>query len=283
MKKIKAINYINGKFLPADKSFVSVMDIGLLRGFGVFDFMVTYNNLPFLLNEHIDRLFHSAGLIGLVIGKSKDGIKNIVVKTLKKNTWKSEKTVRIVVTGGVGNSSTEQSIKPTIIVIVEPKHDYPDEYYKNGVSVFTYDYVRPLAHAKSLEYAKAIAALQISRKKGGVESIYYDGKSKNVSEATTSNLFIVKNGSIVTSDENVLNGVTRDLVLKLLKKKFKVSERKVKLSELYSADEIFMTASNKEIMPVVAVDKKKIGNGKVGILTKEVMNIFRDFVVKGNW
>lgn len=283
MKKRSQIYYVNGKFLPAKKANINVMDIGLLRGFGVFDFIVTYNNRPFLLNEHLDRLFKSASLINLDIGKTKEEIGRIVKNTLKKNAWPEEKTIRIVVTGGIGNSSTEPSPNTTIIIIVEPKHNYPKDYYENGVSVITYDYVRPLALSKSLDYSIAIKALSLSRKTGGIEAVYIDKKGKTVSEATTSNLFLVKNGKVLTPDSDVLNGVTRDLIIKLLKKKYPVKKQKIEISKLFSADEVFITASNKEVMPVVMIDKRKIANGEVGPITKDVISIFRNYVASGKW
>jgi branched-chain amino acid aminotransferase len=283
MKKISQVYYVNGKFLPAKKAVINVMDIGLLRGFGVFDFIVTYNNHPFLINEHIDRLFKSASLINLNIGKTKEEIKKIIKSTLKKNVWPEEKTIRVVITGGIGNSSTEPSPKTTLIIIIEPKHNYPQSYYENGISVITYDYVRPLALSKSLDYSIAIKSLGLSRKKGGVEAIYIDKKNKTVSEATTSNLFLIKNGKIFTSDTDVLNGVTRDLIIKLLKKTYPVKKQEIELSKLISADEVFITASNKEVMPVVVIDNRKVGKGKVGPITKDVISIFRNYVNSRKW
>ncbi len=283
MKKISQIYYVNGKYVLENDAKISVHDIGLLRGFGVFDFLVTYRGKPFLLTEHIDRLFKSASLINLNIGKTKEEIRNIILKTLSRNSWNREKTVRIVVTGGIGNTSTEPSAKATIIVIVEPKHDYPQSYYQSGISTFTFDHIRTLANSKSLDYSNAIKALQVARRSGGVESIYVDKLTNTVSETTTSNLFLVKKGKIFTSSENILNGVTRNLLMKLLKKENPVTQRKVKIPELFSANEIFITASNKEVMPVVKIDNKKIGNGEVGHITKNVMKIFRDFVETGKW
>lgn len=283
MNKLPKIYYVNGKYLPPEKAVINVLDIGLIRGFGVFDFMVTYSNKPFLINQHIDRLFKSATLLNLDIGKTKEEIKKIIITTLNKNKWLEEKTIRIVVTGGVGNSSTEPSSTSTIIVIVDPKHNYPQEYYINGVSVITYNYIRPLALSKSLDYSIAIKSLGLSRKKGCVEAIYFDKKSNKVSEATTSNIFFIKNGRVFTTGSNVLDGVTRNLIIKLLKKHFPVRMKDMTLSDLLSSDEVFITASNKEVMPVVKIDNRKIGDGKVGPITKQIMSIFRNYVDGGRW
>ena len=276
-------HYINGNYLPESKAVISVLDIGLLRGFGVFDFLVTYNNRPFLIDRHIDRLFNSAKILGLTIGKTKREIESIVNNTLSKNINGKEKTIRILITGGVGNSSTEPSAKASIIVIVEDRHFYPNALFENGAKALSYKYSRPFPEIKSLEYSVAIKALNLAKKSGCIEAVYYDEKSGNITEATTSNVFIVKNKQIYTSDNKILFGITRDLVISLCHIIYPVRKRPIKLSDIFSADEVFLTASNKEVMPVVKVDKKKIGNGKVGHVTKDVIQLFRNFVEKGKW
>ncbi len=282
MKKINQTYFVNGKFIPDRKAFISVLDIGLLRGYGVFDFLITYNGRPFLIDDHIDRLFNSAKQIGLKIGKSKRYIKKSVLETLKKNSSENEKAIRIVVTGGVGNSSTEPSEKSTIIIIVDPRHRHPDLYYRKGVKVITYNYIRPTPLVKSLEYTGSIKALNLAKKKHALEAIFIDNKSQTVSEATTSNVFIVKTNYIYTSNRNVLNGVTKDLLIKLLNE-YPVRQKTIYIKDLISADEVFITASNKEIMPVVNIDNRIVGNGKVGPVTKKVMRVFKEFVDSGKW
>jgi len=281
--KISPIYFVNGKHLPKNKAFIGVLDIGLLRAYGVFDFLVTYKGNPFLLDEHTNRLFNSASAIGLDIGKTEKQIKSIVLNTLNKNRWRGEKTVRIVVTGGVGENTITPSSQSTIIVIIDHKHNYPRHLYENGIKTITFNHVRSQALVKSLEYSDAIKALQIARRKGALEVIYIDKSTDRVSEATTSNLFIVKKGKIFTPKDNVLNGITRDTVIMLLKQTNPVVQKIINRKELFSADEVFITASNKEVMPVVAIDDQMIGNGKVGDITKEVMDTFKVFIQKGKW
>jgi branched-chain amino acid aminotransferase len=275
--------YLNGKYIPEKEASISVLDIGLLRGYGIFDFLVTYSGRPFLIDEHINRLFNSASLIGLNIGKTKKDIKNIILQALRKNTDGKEKTVRIVITGGVGINSLEPASKPTIIVIVHPKYDYPNKYYSGGVKIITYNYTRPLASIKSIEYSIAIKALKEARKKNATEALYVNNKNKIISEATTSNLFIVKDNKIITPKDNILYGITRNLVINLYKKSSPIIEKNIPLNELLLADEVFITASNKEIMPVVKINSKKISKGIVGPVTKEVMKLFKDYIESGKW
>lgn len=277
------IYYVNGKFVPKSKAFLSVLDIGFLRGYGVFDYFITYNKRPFLIDEHIDRLFNSAGQIGLKIGKSKEQIKELIIKTLRKNSGSFEKSVRIVITGGVGKSSTDPSDRSSIIVIVEQRHRLPDIYYQKGAKAITYDYVRPSPLVKSLEYTNSIKALNMAKKKNSLECIFVDKKNNTVSEATTSNVFIVKKDTIYTSDHDVLNGITKDLIIRLLKKDNPVIQKTITLNDLMSANEVFISASNKEIIPIIKIDNHNVADGKVGATTRSVMDAFHKFVKSGKW
>lgn len=277
------IFYINGKFVHQENAKIDVRDIGFLRSYGVFDFFVTFNNRPFLLDEHIDRLYNSASLMGININKTKNQIRQIILKILSKNSSGKEKAVRIIVTGGVGVSATEPSSKCSIVVIVENRHFLPKTLYNNGAKVITYAYSRYNPQIKSLEYATAINALALAKQKSAIEAIYFEPKSKNITEATTSNVFMVKNGKIYTTKNNILFGVTRNLIIELCKKDNKVIQRNIKLSELISSDEFFLTSSNKDVLPIVNLDNKIIGNGKVGPITKKVMLKFENFVKKGKW
>lgn len=277
MKKPFSVFYVNGKFLEEKQAKISVLDIGLLRGYGVFDFLVTYNNRPFLLKNHIRRLFNSAHLIGLEIGMTQDKVEKIVLNTIARNDKGYEKNIRIVVTGGVGINSLKPSKNPTIIVTVQPKHNYPQEYYSKGVKIITYNYERPLSDAKSLDYSIGIKALSIASKKNAIEALYVNNENF-ITEATTSNIFIVKKKKIYTPKNNILDGITRSLVIKLCGSTNPVHEKDIKLSDLLSADEAFITASNKEVMPIIKIDNKKIGSGKVGNVTRWVMETFKDFV-----
>lgn len=283
MKKYKATYYLNGRFIPEDQAKISVTDIGLLRGFGVFDFLVTYKNRPFLIDEHINRLFTSASLIGLDIGKTKTQIKQIILKTLLKNSVNSEKTVRILITGGIGETSIIPSSNSTIAIIVQPKHDYPDKYYSEGVKIITFDYSRPMALAKSLDYAVAIRALMDAGKKKAIEALYINHGNNTITEATTSNIFMIKNNNIYTPKDNILNGITRNLVINLMKNRNPIVEKDISLKEFLISDEAFITASNKEVMPIIKIDNRQIGSGKVGPVTKNVMTIYRDFIENGKW
>ena len=153
---------------------------------------------------------------------------------------------------------------------------YPSSYYQNGIKVTTFEATRYLAHAKTLNYLAAITALQKAKKKKAVEAIYID-RLKNIYEGTTSNFFAVINDKLITPKEGVLIGITRRAALKIANKLgIIVLIRNLNLKEVANFQEAFITASNKEIMPVARIDDKIVGNGKVGQVTKKLMEEFRN-------
>lgn len=192
---MKNFHYLDGRWVDSKNLKISVFDLSVLRGFGVFDFLRTYNSRPFRLKEHIDRLFNSAKILGINIGKTKKEIEKLVLTGIKKNR-KGELNIRIVVTGGVGPDSLTQG-KPSIIIAFTPAIDYPAEYYQKGVKIVSFKTKRVLPAAKSLNYQMGILALQKSKKQKAVEAIYIDEKGK-IYEGTTSNFFAVINDKFRT-------------------------------------------------------------------------------------
>lgn len=277
------IYYLNGKFVPKCKALISVHDLGWVRGYGVFDFIVTYGGKPFMLQKHLTRLRNSAKLIGLKIPWTQILLSKLTTETLNKNNNGKEKSIRIVITGGVSDDSTTLPDKPTIAIIVNDKHSYQSTYYKNGVKVITFEPERVNPQAKSLNYTQGISALVTAHKIGAIEAVYINKHADRIYEGVTSNIFLVKNGKVFTPDGDTLVGITRELVRNIVAKKYSVTIREVKISELFGADEVFLSASNKEIMPVVRVDNKKIGKGVPGPITKNIMQEYRAFIDSGKW
>ncbi len=267
--------YVNGKFVPEKDAKISVLDLGLVRGYGVFDFLRTYQGKPFALKEHLQRLINSANIIGLKIPWKISELEKIVLETLKKNKLK-EANIKIVATGGVSPDQITPSKNPTLCVLIYPPALYPSASYTKGVKVVTVPWERSFSGSKSTNYIPAILALKKANKKKAVEALYLT-PVKEVLEGTTTNFFVIKNNILVTPKNGVLMGITREIVLKLAKKVVKIKEGPIKYSELSKVDEAFITASNKEIMPVVEIDNIKIGNGKVGNNTQKIIKLFREY------
>jgi branched-chain amino acid aminotransferase len=271
----ESVFYVNGRFVPESRAFVGVSDLGLLRGYGVFDYTRTYNREPFRLNDHLERLQNSAKLIGLVLPWSRDQLAESVCRTLQRNPT-GEKSVRIVATGGESPDSFTPTGRPSLIIMVKPIHVYPKAVYTQGIKVITFPGRREIPEAKTLNYAQAIRALRLARQKGAEEALYvYDGM---ISECMVCSFFGVRDDVIVTAGTGVLNGITRKTILELIKGRMPVEYRNVAMSETPSLDEAFLTSSSHEVVPIVQIDQTTIGDGKPGPLTREIMRLFSDHV-----
>jgi len=272
------IFYINGKFVPENKASISVYDLGLLRGFAVFDFLRTYNFKPFYLKEHLKRLLNSANIIGLKHNYSLKKLEKIVIKTLYKNKHLKEANIRIILTGGNAKDFITPS-KPNLIVMITPVKNLPEYYYKNGGKLITKTYERINPKAKTIIYTDSVRFLMEAKKKKAIEVLLID-KDGNILECTTSNFFAVKNNEILTPPTGkILEGITRKVVIEICKKYgIKIIEREIQSEEIRDFDEAFITASNKEILPIVRIDKIKIGNGKPGEITRLLMEKFKNLV-----
>lgn len=287
------INYINEEFVKSDDAKISVFDLAVLRGYGVFDFFRTYNSKPFKLKEHIQRLLNSCKIIDLKIRWELNELEKIVLKTLEKNIREnpcsnhnnprkstlSELNIRIAITGGESNDSiTPQN--PQLIVLITPATVYPEKFYKNGVKIISWPSERILPEAKSTAYLMAIKGLMFAKKKGAIEILYIE-KNGKILECATSNFFAVKNEKLYTPKlDGILSGITRKVIIDLAKKlKIPVFEKNIFYKDIRYFNECFITASNKEIMPVNQIDNFKISApGKITkILAEEFKKLTLNF------
>ena len=266
--------YLNGKVIPVSQAKINVTDMGLLRAYAVFDFMCVYNGRVFLAEEHLDRFEKSAQLLNLKIPLSRKKIL-FVIEMLLKKSLKKEANIRIVLTGGETFGAKHDTKKRTFFILVEDGFRLPPALYKKGAAVVTLEYERTFPTAKTTNYAAALLDADRRKKEGAVETLYVSGDK--VLEATTSNFFIFKGDTLITPKNNVLIGITRNTILHLAKAAFKVEERDIFRSELADADEAFLTATNKEVLPIVKIDTRPVGTGLPGKKTLWIMNAFRDY------
>ncbi len=270
--------YFNNQITTLDKIKISPYDIGILRGYGVFDVMCTQNQKAFLMDEHWKRFQDSADTLDLQIPISFEEYKKVIKELIVKNGFQKS-TIRTILTGGKSSNAFTPEGNETFYILIEKAIDLPQEIYKQGASVITLNYKRTLPHAKITNYIMAIKHQKEKEKNNALEIIYT--KNNQALEATTSNFFIVKNENVITTNKEILHGVTKNLVIKLAKKnKISVEEKDITIDELFNADEVFLTASNKNIVPIVEIDNKKIQDGKVGKTTKKLMKLFSNFAEK---
>ncbi len=261
------IHFLNGKFVSEDGLLISPRDLGFVRGYAVADFIVTYNHRPFKLTEHIDRLFKSAEIIGLKIPWSKEQINSWVKETLNKNNKDTEKTIKIVLSGGVSHS-LHQAETPTIVIIISPRIRKPASDYEKGIKIIAVDYKRQYPEAKHTHYVEAIKQLAKLKNEGIEDVIYYD--DSQVYEGSGTNIFAVINNKLVTTKTNIVYGITRNTILEILKFPIPIEVRDFTFDELLKATEVFITGSNSEVRGVIEINGKSVGNRKVGEITKEV-------------
>lgn len=270
------VYYIDGEFVTEDQAMIPAKDITVLRGFGVFDFLITYNKQPFFLEAHVARLENSAKDIGLTLGHSNKEICDIVVQTLEKNPHHAESNIRIVYSGGISPDGVTPQGNGILMVMVTPKYELPAWWYTDGAKIITVDMERFIPTSKSTNYLSAVFAQQKAHKTGAVEAIYKD-RENHLLEGTTTNLFCFKGNTLITPPDGILPGITRSVVLDLLKDSYEIQLRHIQEDELGEMDEVFITASNKEIVPVIQVDDLKIKDGKPGDKTKDLLGKWADY------
>ena len=279
MPKKDKNNYccFNGKIVPANSALIHLDDLGVLRGYGVFDVMKTVNGKIFLFDEHFKRLSDSADYLGARLPMGKKEIEEAIKKLISKNKIK-QASIRIVLTGGRSADAMHFDSKtPTFYILVSEFRPLKEELLKNGVKLVTVEHSRDAAEIKTTNYVEAVRVINERQKKENFFEIIYISNGA-VLEASTSNFFALIGSKLVTPKDNILKGITRNLVIKLAKKKFEVEERELKMDELNLAAEAFIVATNKDIVPVVQIDGKKIGDGKPGKNTKRMMELFEEFV-----
>ncbi len=275
--------FIDGKLCNERDAKISVFDHGLLYGDGVFEGIRIYNGRVFKLKEHIDRLFYSAKAILLEIPMSHATLMKATIDTCRANKLR-EGYIRLIVTRGVGNLglNPRNCKKPSVIIIADKIQVYPKELYARGMDIVTVPTVRNLHSAvnpaiKSLNYLNNILA-KIEANNAGVEEAVMLNAEGFVAECTADNLFIIKNGKLLTPplSAGALYGITRGTVMDLAAESgMKVSEPNLTRYDLFNADECFLTGTGAEIMPVVKIDGRVIGSGKPGKLTKMLVEKYR--------
>jgi branched-chain amino acid aminotransferase len=198
---------------------------------------------------------------------------HLVMEALHRNSFK-ESNIRIVVTAGSSPDFLTPQEKPRLLILVTRAPALPGEWYTDGVKIITYFSERNIPGAKSIDYVPATIALRQARDHDAIEAVYVD-RNGLVLEGTTSNLFTVFGDALVTPDRGILNGVTRRAVLSLAEKMGPVDLRDLNLDELLTADEVFITGTNKMIVPVIQVDETVIGDGRPGRITQKLMKALR--------
>ena len=275
---------INGDI--QDEAFISILDHGFLFGDSIYEVVSTNHGKPCFLDEHLERLFASASGISLNIPSSKNEIKDQIQTTLDA-AGNSESSIRIIITRGVGEIDLDPSscLKPNIIILVKDFPQIPEEKYAKGISVAlvsikrnSRDSLNPAV--KTGNYLNNILA-RVEAAKTGAEDAIMMNPWGQLTEATTSNLFFVIDGRLLTPDKEcgILSGITRDKIIQLANENgMPLEEGKWPGEELLKAEEIFLSGTVKNIMPVSVLDNRPVGNGKPGPITRKMMKLYSELL-----
>jgi len=281
-----SVVYIDGTFYEKENAKVSVFDHGFLYGDGVFEGVRAYHGKVFKLDEHVDRLFDSAKVIALDPGVSKEEMKNIILTTCAKNNIR-DGYIRPIISRGVGDLGLNPYLckKATVVCIAGTITLYPEKVYVEGMKIVTVathrNYNESLnPRVKSLNYLNNIMAKIEGIQAGAPEALMLNPAGM-VAECTGDNVFAIRNGVLYTPDvqSGSLDGITRRTVIDLaLARGMKVIEHPMSRFDFWVADEFFLTGTAAEIVPVVELDKRPIGDGTVGVLTKALIADFKAYV-----
>ncbi|WP_338825956.1 Branched-chain-amino-acid aminotransferase [Moorella thermoacetica] len=278
------IIYLDGEYVDEEEAKLSVFDHGVLYGDGVFEGIRAYDGRVFRLKEHIDRLYDSARHINLDPGLTKEEMTRVVLETCRRNNLR-DAYIRLVVTRGKGDLGLDprKCPRPSIFCIAAAIELYPAELYEKGLELVTLGTRRNSPDAldpriKSLNYLNNIIAKMEATRAGAPEGLFLN-KEGYVAEATGDNIFIVKNGQLITPPPFVglLEGITRNAVMELAAKAgIQVYEKVFTRHDVYVADECFLTGTAAEAIPVVKVDGRPIGNGQPGPITRDLIARYRE-------
>jgi branched-chain amino acid aminotransferase len=274
--------FLNDRLVDIDKACISVTDSGFLYGAGLFETMRSYNGAVFCLKDHLDRLFFSARSLSIENSYDRKFITDAIYKVLKANKL-TDARLRLTLTGGP-MSEPEEKRRATLLITATKIQPYPPEYYRNGVLVvlcpFRQNVSEPIYRHKTTNYFSRMIALKLAHQKRAAEALWFTVDNR-LAEGCISNVFLVKDSVLYTPpiETPVLAGVARKTVCQIaLKDSIKLIEKELSVDDLLAADEIFLTNVIMQIMPVSAVEKHKVSDGKVGPMTRKLQKKFDEFV-----
>jgi branched-chain amino acid aminotransferase len=263
--------YLNGQIMPTDNASIKLNDLGLLRGYGMFDYFRTYNSQPFKWDWYWQRFEQSAHTLSLKLLLTQTEAAAIVSELLQLS-GQVDAAFRFVLTGGYSPDSV-RVIEPNLAIICENLRTENAVLYEKGIKILPFEFVRDLPEIKTTNYLNMIRLAAEMQSQNASDLLYF--KDGEVSELTRSNFFIFKGDTLITPNRHILQGITRRVVLGLATAHFKVEVRPLLYSELAEADEAFTTSSIKWVLPIVQIGRQLIGDGAVGHRSKLLLELFK--------
>jgi branched-subunit amino acid aminotransferase/4-amino-4-deoxychorismate lyase len=266
--------YFNGTFLPLGETRLPLTDLALQRGYGVFEYFRTVNGDLFHALDHLKRFRKSAAALHLPVHRSDQEMIEIILHLVDSCDYQ-QPAVRIMLTGG--DPTHQQGVfNPRLICFPEELPVYPPELYTQGLCLLTVRFQREMPLVKTLNYAASLRWELLLKRQHADDLLYFSGQG--VSEAPRSNFFLFRNGKLITPANNILFGITRQIVLNLARGHFPIEERLVSEQELREADEAFLTSTSKGIMPVTQINQHPVGDGKTGECTHALHGLYQSYL-----
>jgi branched-chain amino acid aminotransferase len=255
-----------------DQLSIDAENLGLLRGYSAFEYLRTYDKKPFCLKAHLHRFFFTMKKMGLHSPYTLEEIESFTYELINKS--KSDCGIKWYATATKSLDGLRHDGTCEIFGFTLPMTPQNPVYYKEGISTKTASVKRPLPEGKTTAYFSACQKLSEDR---SIQELLYLDHENNFLEASTSNLFFIKNKTLYTAQDDILHGITREVVLEIAKDAYPIVFRKINYKELDTIDEVFVTATNKEIMPIASIDTY---NFKVGTVTLDLMDRFKKIIYK---
>lgn len=272
----KNLCYLNGEMLSFANAALPLNELGLLRGYGVFDYLRTYQGKPFALQAHFERLQRSAEAVGLSLEMTLEQAHETIEELLY---WRADTSqeagIRLLLTGGLTEDGSTYT-KSNFAILIENFEPTPAQHYQEGTKVLLHEYRREMPKIKTTNYLQMYLRREDMKKHQAKDLLYF--MQGEVSECTRNNFFIVKDKQLITSDRDVLEGITREVILKIAKNEMEVVERPIQLEELGQADEAFKAGTTNEMTPIVCIDSQTIGTGKVGKTTQHLHQLLKEYI-----
>lgn len=267
-----ALCYINNRFQPYTETSLHISDLGLQRGFAIFDYFLEMDGrIPFF-DDYLDRFYTSAESLNLEVPLSRELLKEKVSYLLQQNNF-GRSGIKLLLTGGFSDDLYAPSA-PNFIVLNMPLKHNPCEFGE-GVKLMLSEYQRFQPEVKTTFYLPSLIHYQKMIEQGAIELLYH--QNGLISETTRANIFLIRKNTLITPGNGILRGITRKHVLLVAEKLMKVEIRNVAVEELWRSEEVFITGTSKHVMPVVKIDDTVIGDGKPGSITKSVSEAFEKY------
>lgn len=263
--------HINGTIVEHDRATLHISDLGLRRGYGVFEFFRILRGVPVFLEDHLERFENSARLLELELSYSRDTLERFILELIRINHLE-QGGIQMLLTGGYSEDAFTPG-RPNLVIAPIVVNPPPPHLYQQGGKIILHQNLRELPEAKTTDYLMAVRLARRVRAEGATEVVYHDGRW--VSEGGRSSLSVIKNGVLMTAREGVLPGITRKHLLHVARPLLSIEERAIALEELFTADEVLLTGATRQVMPITRIEDKPVGNGRVGPFAKALMEAFQ--------